>query len=52
MRNESLDSIANIRMYGMLVMNDYDPYLEDSSHLMAYYTMPFNQMTLLTYINS
>ena len=41
MGKESLMTIANIRMYGMLILNNYDPSL-DESLLMAYYAMPSN----------
>ena len=49
MKKERLKTIANVRMYGMLVLSDFDPYQKESQ-LMAYYTMPVNQMSLLNYV--
>lgn len=47
-----MKSIANIRRYGMLFLNDYEPSLDGESKLMAYYAMPLNTMSLLSYFNS
>ena len=49
-KRESLSNIPDMRMWGILVLNDFDA--QRQSQVLAYYTMPEYFMTLNDYIDS
>ena len=49
-KRESLSNIPDMRMWGILVLNDFDA--QRQSQVLAYYTMTENFMTLNDYIDS
>ena len=50
MKRDSLSTFTDIRMYGILVLDNFDS--ESQSQVLGYYTMPLNQMALSDYIDT